>query len=147
MKPSSSAVSLNNRTLFIETSLENENKDKSMISVKNSRLTTPSLSIRLTSRYLDFSQIRWSEEFEPGNRMPKTVQFPSVDQIKKLIACDKEELKRLELVGLSFAFCGFARLNFLLSNGMESNLKIDNPTELYALPTEFNKNFINANKN
>jgi hypothetical protein len=127
--------------------MENENKDKPMISAKHSRLTTSTSSNRLIIRYLDFTQIRWSEEFEPGNRMPKTVQFPSVDQITKLITCDKEELKRLELVGLSFALYGFARLNFLLSNGMESNLKIDNPTELYALPTEFNKNSVKVNKN
>lgn len=108
--------------------------------------TLPTLSNRPITRCLDFTQIRWSEEFEPDNRRSKTQQFPSVEQITKLMDCDQEELKRLELVGLSFVFCGFARLNFLLSNGMESNLKIDNPTELYALPTDFNKNSIQANK-
>jgi len=38
---------------------------------------------------------------------------------------DLEEKKKLELIGLSFASCGFLRLNFILSNGMQSNLKID----------------------
>ena len=58
--------------------------------------------------------------------MPKIVQFPSDDQIQQLIAVeDKEEKKKLELIGIDFASCGFARLNFILSNGMQSNLKID----------------------
>jgi hypothetical protein len=35
----------------------------------------------INNKYLDFTQIRWSEEFE-ANKMPKIVQFPSYDQIQ-----------------------------------------------------------------
>ena len=60
----------------------------------------------------------------------------------------KEDLKKLELVGISFAFLGFARINFLLSNGMESNLKVDERHELYSLPTDFKyKNSIKTDPN
>jgi hypothetical protein len=108
-----------------ELSLENENKDLLLT------------SRRVITRGLDLTQIRWSEEFEPGNKVPKTIQFPSVDQISKLVAGGREEIKKLELVGISFAFLGFARLNFLLSNGMESNLKVDERHEQYSLPTDY----------
>lgn len=44
----------------------------------------------------------------------------------------------LELVAIEFAFLGFGRINFVLSNGMESHLNFDKiQLEAHPLPTEF----------
>jgi len=59
--------------------------------------------------------------------MPKKLQFPSDEQIQQIMQYSQEDLKKLELIAFDFAFCGFMRLNFTLSNEMKSNLKFENP--------------------
>jgi len=79
----------------------------------------------------------WPEELQPGKTSKTRLQFPSDEQIQQMMQ-NKEELRTLELVAIEFAFLGFARINFLLSNGMESHKNFDQiQLESHALPTEF----------
>ena len=77
--------------------------------------------------FVDLDYIRWSDEFQPGNKKTKTNIFPSQDQIQELKMGDRKVLETLHLSVIEFGH--LIEFNFELNNKMSSNIKTSDQLE------------------
>lgn len=88
--------------------------------------------------FVDLEQIRWSEEFVPGNKDKKSNQLPNEDQILALKNSEKHVLENLKLTNIGFG--NLVEFNFSLSNLMMTNNQPKKQLlENYSLSFEIHK--------